>query len=908
MREQVRILRVVVASPGDVQAERDVVNRATDEINRGTAADRGLRLEVVRWETDAYPGFSREGPQGHIDPILRIEECNVLVGIFWKRLGTPTKDAKSGTEHEFRRAYESWKKSGHPQIMVYFNQKPYTPQSEEEIDQWGQVLKFRKGFPEEGLWWPYKGTAKFEKLLRTHLNNFLRTEFPVDQAEPDPSLADAPMQGRRPSPVSGQLTDYFALQSAIIEEHSRAFVGRVDAQRAFERFLGTHRRGYFIVRGGPGQGKTAFSSHIVQAGRYVHHFISRTVGWADSRLILRSLLSQLRPIAEWDGEMPDSPSELTKTFEELLPVAVARQNRVVIVIDGLDEIPAASDEELPYLVTDVLPDGVFFVVTSRPGDRLDRLEERLFDIAHGVYELGPLELPEMRAILQSRRPEITEGEVERIAEAAQGNPLYLDAAAHQLEIDPTYNLEALPDSVEGFFRDSTSDLRAGDTILGDVLALLSVARKPLSLRELSKILGKPQREIDERGIHPVRQFLLAADSSYAFYHAWFHEFVTGKILYEDELQRAHRRIADWLRSPESRSSEYRWASLAYHLFESGCREGLIQAIDEKFLAEKVRRLGYAVLEDVELLSRSLLDSDDPDVVERCVSIVEGLRQVVGGDIIRDATNAVQPYRSGPVSFRTRLIESSVQSVRGVDAYVGVLPKAEVAADFFEIVPAAGRLILAIGDAPSTGLRSAFVARFIGNLFRKLVGASDHIDLGEILGRLNRTIATHDYFERVSMQAAEFDLLGGVVHIASAGHPYPVHYSARRNSCDILPVRGDLLHGPAGETPDTERYDQYGVEIGPGDVLVFVTDGLTEGHLLQGDPYGYRFTEIVEGRAKEGSRAIGESILDSWKAHPREEDSADDVSIIVVRLGAISGKMPAPASGEGGGANDEFTPP
>ena len=44
------ILRVVVASPHDVQKERDAVQRAAEEVNRHVARDRGVRLEVYRWE------------------------------------------------------------------------------------------------------------------------------------------------------------------------------------------------------------------------------------------------------------------------------------------------------------------------------------------------------------------------------------------------------------------------------------------------------------------------------------------------------------------------------------------------------------------------------------------------------------------------------------------------------------------------------------------------------------------------------------------------------------------------------------------------------------------------------------------------------------------------------------------
>src|SRR5215472_14368878 len=161
MTEQAQILRVVVASPNDVQAERDTVSVVIAELNKSICIDRGLRLEVIRWETDAHPGFHADGPQGVIDPILRIEDCDVLVGIFWKHFGTPTHDSGSGTAHELRLAYEAWTKNRRPQVMVYFNQKPYSPQSKEETDQWGQVLEFREQFPKEGLWWSYRGTAAF---------------------------------------------------------------------------------------------------------------------------------------------------------------------------------------------------------------------------------------------------------------------------------------------------------------------------------------------------------------------------------------------------------------------------------------------------------------------------------------------------------------------------------------------------------------------------------------------------------------------------------------------------------------------------------------------------------------------------------------------------------------------------
>ena len=94
-----KILRVVVASPSDVQQERNVLDNVVAEVNRGVAVDRGIRFEVARWETDTYPGFHPEGAQGLIDPLLSITDCDLLIGIFWKRFGTPTSDAESGTDN-----------------------------------------------------------------------------------------------------------------------------------------------------------------------------------------------------------------------------------------------------------------------------------------------------------------------------------------------------------------------------------------------------------------------------------------------------------------------------------------------------------------------------------------------------------------------------------------------------------------------------------------------------------------------------------------------------------------------------------------------------------------------------------------------------------------------------------------
>jgi serine phosphatase RsbU (regulator of sigma subunit) len=693
--------------------------------------------------------------------------------------------------------------------------------------------------------------------------------------------------GPRHTELRGMEADTFTIQQHLVAEYARDFVGRGYVDRELDRFVAEHGRGYVVVRGAPGQGKTAFAAHLVKARGLVHHFVSRSGGRSDARLILRSLVAQLIARAEIDRPVPDALPELHKALEDLVTHLAAREKPFLLVIDALDELPGDWEDELSFLVTEGLPEGAYVVVTTRPGERLDWLVKTLrrCGVPEHVYPLGPLELAEMAAVLRARAPGLSAADVERVAEASQGNALYLTAVVDELAKNPAFDLRDLPAGIEGFFERAVGNLRAGSNALRlTVLGLLTVARKPLSLPELSQITGVKQRQLDDHGIRPIQQFLFELGGGYCFYHARFRDFVTRALLYEDELPDFHALLAGWLSKPDNHGLDYRWSSLAYHLYEAHDRPGLRSAIDEGFLAEKVRRQGYAVLEDVELLSRDMLEEGNAGLVGQCVALVEGLRAVVGGDLIEETRRAVQGYRPGPAAFRSRVLAPPVPGLPGLDVYAAMLPKGDVGADFFEVLAVGDQLVLAVGDAPGGGLKGAFVARFVGNAFRRLVGQVRPLRLEEALGDLNRMIAGHDFFSWVTMQCAAVDLRAGVVTLANAGHPYPVLYAARRGKCDRLPVRGDPLHSemqPAG----APTYAPRRVEIGAGDVLVLLTDGLTEGNRLTADRYGYRFMPLVEGHAGQAAKAIGEAILDHWRAHPREDNYPDDVTLLVVKVGA-----------------------
>ena len=119
-----RKLRVFIASPGDVEEERDLVSLIVEELRRNVARLVSVELETIRWETHAWPDVGDDAQ----DVINReLGNYDVFVGIMWKRFGTRTKRAPSGTAEEFERAYAYFTAYGRPKIMFYFRAKPFFP-------------------------------------------------------------------------------------------------------------------------------------------------------------------------------------------------------------------------------------------------------------------------------------------------------------------------------------------------------------------------------------------------------------------------------------------------------------------------------------------------------------------------------------------------------------------------------------------------------------------------------------------------------------------------------------------------------------------------------------------------------------------------------------------------------------
>ena len=98
MSYKARVFRVFIASPSDVLLEREITRNVLEQWNSINSEREKIVLVPIGWETNAAPEMGRPA-QDYINMDI-LDTCDVVIGIFWTRAGTPTRNAASGSIEE----------------------------------------------------------------------------------------------------------------------------------------------------------------------------------------------------------------------------------------------------------------------------------------------------------------------------------------------------------------------------------------------------------------------------------------------------------------------------------------------------------------------------------------------------------------------------------------------------------------------------------------------------------------------------------------------------------------------------------------------------------------------------------------------------------------------------------------
>lgn len=190
-----------------------------------------MRFEVVDWENYATIGVGR--PQELItqQTLERFKESLALVvGLMAQRFGSPTGEAESGTEEEFRWALAQHRQHGFPEIKWFFKRierfvAPPDPDAiAEAAAQWQKVRAFREELKALPMYFAeYPDTASFRESFENDLNRWL-----ADRARP--WVASAPH--RETQPALGAIPEGY--YETLERDFHRLDIAGIDNDRAFE--------------------------------------------------------------------------------------------------------------------------------------------------------------------------------------------------------------------------------------------------------------------------------------------------------------------------------------------------------------------------------------------------------------------------------------------------------------------------------------------------------------------------------------------------------------------------------------------------------------------------------------------------------------------------------------------------
>ena len=231
-------------------------------------------------------------------------------------------------------------------------------------------------------------------------------------------------------------------------------------------------------------------------------------------------------------------------------------------------------------------------------------------------------------------------------------------------------------------------------------------------------------------------------------------------------------------------------------------------------------------------------------------------------------------------IQRQLLPTGAREVPGLDLAAAYEPARELGGDFYDFFPyGEGRLGFALGDVSGKGTAAALYGSLAIGTVREIVAAHSS-DPASMLALLNQRLLSARLDSRfIAMLFAVFDASTRMLTLANAGGPYPL--LARDGQVQVIRLEGV----PLGLIPDTQ-YDQTTIELQPGDVVLFASDGILESENAEQEEFGpARLAALLAGLAPEDSAsAIAEQILQATDLHSGVGIAPhDDRTLVVLRV-------------------------
>lgn len=231
-------------------------------------------------------------------------------------------------------------------------------------------------------------------------------------------------------------------------------------------------------------------------------------------------------------------------------------------------------------------------------------------------------------------------------------------------------------------------------------------------------------------------------------------------------------------------------------------------------------------------------------------------------------------------LQQQILPLEFPQVPGFECAARSQPARQVGGDFYDVISLGkGRVGLVMADVSDKGMAAALYMALTHSLLH--AEARRRASPRQVLLRVHRLLLE---MSRADMFVTAFygvlDVPNRTLHYARGGHDRPLHVRPDTGECRFLDADGMLL----GYVQDV-TLDEASVEVGPGDLLVLYTDGITDANAPSGEFFGVdRLREAVCKAGSLGPQGLCDAIFEQVLRFQADAAQHDDMALLVVRVG------------------------